>query len=347
MRTKYKRKCNFCGKEIRYPNKKELYKSEIENKKCRECKNSDFLSFESAITIVKNLKIKDQDSWSLWIKSEEGKKSKIPSNPDKFYKDKGWVSYGNWLGNDDNYKHLRNIEYIEYNLCKEYILKNFPIITNRTKWINFNKSLLPLDIPKRPDVFYKNKGWINWESFLESPISPRSKSLCLLSFKDSKEYVRKNNINSESEYYYHIESNNIKFLPLRPDVKYKEDWNGFIDFLGIKTLRKSTGEDRIEDVLKFYGLSYEREKFFASCKNKRRLPFDFYLIELNICIEYDGELHYKSQKHFGGDASLKRIQINDEIKNKWCTNNNIQLIRISYKDKWRIKEILEKKLGLN
>jgi hypothetical protein len=58
------------------------------------------------------------------------------------------------------------------------------------------------------------------------------------------------------------------------------------------------------------------------------------------------EFHYKEQKHFGGKKVLERVQINDKIKDKWCIENNILLIRISYKDKWRIRKILEKKLGL-
>ena len=341
----YERPCNFCKKLIRYPNKKEFTKSECINKKCRKCRVNSFLSFDDAKKIVNSLNIKDQDSWTLWIKSEEGKKYNIPSNPDKFYKHSGWISYSDWLGNN-SYKNLRNIKYLDYNSCKNYIMSNFPSIINRNKWIELDKLLLPINIPKRPDVFYKYSGWINWESFLNSKLSPRSKSKVIIDFNEAKDYVRKNDIRSESEYYYHIESNGILFLPLRPDHKYKNEWNGFIDFLGVKSLRKSTGEDRIEDVLNSYKIKYTREKIFDTCRNIRRLPFDFYLSELNICIEYDGEFHYKEQKHFGVKKVLERVQINDKIKDKWCIENNILLIRISYKDKWRIRNILEKKLVL-
>lgn len=230
-------------KEISHPNKKALIKAENENKKCRKCKISDFLSFVSAREIARGLNLDSQDSWQLWIGSTNGKKTNIPSNPDKFYKDNGWVSYGDWLGNI-GYKHLRNIQYIDYCSCQKYILDNFPNITNKRKWIGTDKSFMPIFIPKRPDVFYKKTGWVNWEGFLYSPLSPRSKGKILLSFNDAKAYVRNANINSESEYYHHIDINDIKFLPLRPDSKYKELWNGFVDFLGINSLRRSTG--RIE-----------------------------------------------------------------------------------------------------
>lgn len=342
----YKRKCKYCNKDVTFPNKKELSKAEELNKKCRNCKRLDFLSFDDARRIVRNLNIPNQDYWQDWIKSEEGKKYMIPSNPDIFYKNTGWISYSDWLGNN-NYRNIRKIQYLTYTNCKKYILENHPEITNKSKWISFDKSILPLNIPKRPDVLYKGTGWVNWESFLDSPLSPRSKSSLFMNFEDAKKYVRGFNIKSESEYYHHIEENNIKFLPLRPDNRYKNQWNGFIDFLGINSLRRSTGEDRIKDILDRHGISYEREKKFSGCKSKKELPFDFYIKSLNLCIEYDGELHSKPVKHFGGQSVFERIKKNDEIKNKWCQDNGINLIRISHLDKWRISKILEPILNLD
>jgi len=34
-------------------------------------------------------------------------------------------------------------------------------------------------------------------------------------------------------------------------------------------------------------IKYINQKRFKKCKNKLPLPFDFYLPDLNICIEYD------------------------------------------------------------
>lgn len=60
-----------------------------------------------------------------------------------------------------------------------------------------------------------------------------------------------------------------------------------------------------------------------------------------MCIEYDGEQHFKSIKWFGGDEALKNVKIRDNIKNKFCQDNNIKLIRISYMDdvELKLKEI--------
>ena len=60
------------------------------------------------------------------------------------------------------------------------------------------------------------------------------------------------------------------------------------------------------------------------------MPFDFYLSDLNICIEYDGIQHFKPIDYFGGDTAFILLQTNDQIKNEYCIENNIKLIRIRY-----------------
>lgn len=78
---------------------------------------------------------------------------------------------------------------------------------------------------------------------------------------------------------------------------------------------------------------------FINCRNIYPLKFDFYLSDYNLCIEYDGELHYKSIEYFGGEKTLKQTQINDKIKTNFCLNNDIKLIRIPY---WELKSINNK-----
>ena len=79
-------------------------------------------------------------------------------------------------------------------------------------------------------------------------------------------------------------------------------------------------------------INYIPQKRFKDCKDNKPLPFDFYLPILNICIEYDGEQHFKSKEHFGGEQGFLTRQKHDQIKTDYCKNNNIPLLRISYKD---------------
>jgi len=300
----------------------------------------DFLSYEDSLNIVKKLGIKNWKDWCNKYKELNLKSLKIPSNPDKVYKDKGWVSYSNWLGLS-NYKNFSNIKYLSYEDCKSYIKNNFPEIVNKGSWVKLDKSTLPIEVPKRPDYIYKDKGWVSWEAFLDSKLSPLSKSKLLMDFKSAREYVRKLKFKDQYEYYNYITTNNITFLPKRPDSAYSKKWKGYLDFLGCVSNRESIGERLIKTYLDDKNISYQREKKFKSCVNIKELPFDFYLPDYNVCIEYDGELHYRSSSIFGGDIALKRIKINDDIKTNWCIVNNIKLLRIHYLKKSKINKILD------
>ena len=85
---------------------------------------------------------------------------------------------------------------------------------------------------------------------------------------------------------------------------------------------------------------------FNDCKNKEgnsMLPFDFYLHDLNTIIEYDGEHHFKPVPYWGGEEKFKITQQNDKIKNEYCKQHNIHIIRLNYKQKKEevIQQILE------
>lgn len=91
----------------------------------------------------------------------------------------------------------------------------------------------------------------------------------------------------------------------------------------------SIGENKIYDILTENNISFVKEKRFPDCKNIKHLRFDFYLQEKNICIEYDGRQHFCNSS-WGGDEELQKRIINDQIKNQYCKDNNIRLIRIRY-----------------
>ena len=58
--------------------------------------------------------------------------------------------------------------------------------------------------------------------------------------------------------------------------------------------------------------------------------FDFY-IDNKYIIEYDGETHYRKNLHgWHTEERLLKQWERDIIKNKWCLENNIPLIRIPY-----------------
>lgn len=106
----------------------------------------------------------------------------------------------------------------------------------------------------------------------------------------------------------------------------------------------SLGELAIQKFLGVREILHEQEYGFPDCKDVRILKFDFYLPELNVCIEYDGKQHYVQVDHFGGEEEFKKVKKRDAIKDQYCKDHGIKLIRIPYTDFDRIEEILEKAL---
>ena len=99
---------------------------------------------------------------------------------------------------------------------------------------------------------------------------------------------------------------------------------------GCRKCNKSKGELKIEQTLKKYDIKYISEKTFENCYDYNKLPFDFYLPKLNICIEYQGKQHYQIIKYFGGEKEFNIRKKHDEIKYLFCIQNNISLIQIPY-----------------
>ena len=110
---------------------------------------------------------------------------------------------------------------------------------------------------------------------------------------------------------------------------------------GCPKCKSSKGEFTIEKWLLSKDIQYIKEKTFKNLIFKKHLRFDFYLPEHKMCIEYDGEQHFKPITYWGGIERYEELKLKDDIKNRFCTKNNISLLRISY------KENINKKLGDN
>ena len=110
---------------------------------------------------------------------------------------------------------------------------------------------------------------------------------------------------------------------------------------GCPKCRESKGSKIIKSILDENNIEYQQEYKFNDCRNKQELPFDFFIESINTCIEFDGIQHYKPVTIFGGDKKYEITKFNDNIKDKYCNDNNINLVRISYKEIGKIKNIIE------
>lgn len=129
----------------------------------------------------------------------------------------------------------------------------------------------------------------------------------------------------------------------RSDIKVSITCDKHGDFLqtpslhlrgsGCPKCKHSSGEKIIQNLLKKMGIHYTTQKSFYGCindKTNRPLPFDMYVPEFHTCIEFDGHHHFIPIEGWGGEEKLKETQHRDNIKNVYCKENDINLIRIPY-----------------
>lgn len=118
---------------------------------------------------------------------------------------------------------------------------------------------------------------------------------------------------------------------------------------GCPNCKKSRGETRLKKILERLQLPHEVQFTFPDCRNKRELPFDLAVLDIagqspTLLIEYDGQQHFKPVDFFGGQQEFEYRQHNDRIKDSYCKDHGIPLLRISYKQFDQIEQLVTDKL---
>lgn len=121
------------------------------------------LSFDDVKLWVKtNTEINSKSKWYEYIENND-LPNFIPNNPREVFLNKGWISWGNFLGTGRVWDNIVN--YLDYSNAKK-IIKELNIKTG-LDYKNFVKNnLIPENIPNRPERYYKKRGWVSWGDFL-------------------------------------------------------------------------------------------------------------------------------------------------------------------------------------
>lgn len=94
----------------------------------------------------------------------------------------------------------------------------------------------------------------------------------------------------------------------------------------------SSGEITIHNILKKYNINFKEQYSFDDCIDKQRLRFDFIIFTENnkLAIEFDGIQHFYPFDYYGGIEKYNDVIRKDTIKNNYCKENKIPLLRIKY-----------------
>lgn len=142
---------------------------------------------------------------------------------------------------------------------------------------------------------------------------------------------------------YSYENANYTGMEQKIEINCKKHgtfWQRAVDHyrgLGCPKCKTSKGENFIIEYLNEHNITYQFQKTFEGCKYKNKLPFDFYIPSMNLCIEYDGFQHFEAVESWGGEDELKLRRKKDRIKNNFCKKNGILLKRIKFSDDVEMK----------
>lgn len=180
-----------------------------------------------------------------------------------------------------------------------------------------------------------NKYWVDPDSFVNGG---RRCPKCYGNIRKTiKQFREEVSTLTHGEYacvskYYVNNRTNVEIKHLVCGNKYKVTPHDFVEGNRCPYCKQSKGERLVQSILEKNGVPYEIQKRFKWCRreNGSYLPFDFYLPNMNMCIEYDGIQHFKSVKYFGGKKKLLSQQDRDNFKNRCCLSKKISVIRVPY-----------------
>jgi len=186
-------------------------------------------SFVDARDFVHKLQLKNAKEWFTWTKSNV-KPEDIPANPAGVYKDKGWISWGDWLGTGSIAAYNRVYQSFEEARTFAHQLQ----LKNKEEWFTWSKTdQRPEDIPVDPFGVYKDKGWISWGDWLGTG-SVASFNRVYLPFEEARTFARKLQLQNIKEWIFWAKGETRpENIPVTPANIYKDDgWISWGDWLG-------------------------------------------------------------------------------------------------------------------
>jgi len=232
---------------------------------------SNFLSYEDARKYVRQLKLKTVNEWRVWKKNRP---KNIPCKPEIFYLNKGWKGCGDFLGtfrvsNSNNINGAR-LPFIE---ARDFVRKLK--LNSFCEWQRYKKENNIYNIPVYPEKAYK-KEWVSIDDWL----GKKEEECNMLSFEESREFVRNLKLNSMKKWEIYRKENKIKNIPSHPERTYKEKWISPEDWIGTKEKEKILSfEESREFVMK---LNFSTLKEYQEYRKKHnivnipKVPSDVY-----------------------------------------------------------------------
>jgi helicase-like protein len=191
------------------------------------------LPIKQSRPIARVLKLKSAKEY--YALSRRGKlPAGLPSDPQDYYRDKGWKGWPDWLGNGRrSYRSGWKLPYRKALAVANRLVRKYRLRTAQDWFKCFKSGKVPAGISRNPDIAYANAGWTSYQDWLDSDTRPYRIER---SFKQARTIVRKLKVDSWEAYL--RTGKRPQDIPAKPWKRYADEWKGMADWLG-KNERKS------------------------------------------------------------------------------------------------------------
>ncbi|MEO5957614.1 MAG: hypothetical protein ABIR80_00700, partial [Opitutaceae bacterium] len=197
---------------------------------------------------VHSLKLAGQMEWKAYCKrllpNLPAKPEDIPARAPRVYEGRGWISWGDWLGNGKVSAAARN--YLPYLEAREFVRSL--ALTSRSDWNRYfarkipNLAEPPTNLSRQPNRTYASTGWVGWSDWLGCEIAEtfrsRPKSNRYREFVLAREFARNLNFAGSLEWERYAKGQlpdkpaKPADIPASPKNTYRDSWKGWGDWLG-------------------------------------------------------------------------------------------------------------------
>ncbi|MBU3664401.1 MAG: hypothetical protein FGM15_00775 [Chthoniobacterales bacterium] len=204
--------------------------------------------FHMARVFARRIALKNVSEWREFCKGLHPQKGSlpadIPASPHLIYKNKGWVSFGDWLGTGTVAPRLR--QYRSFKSARAFVRKLK--LLNRTQWDNYSRGLypskgtLPDDIPANPWNTYAGNGWAGLGDWLGTGrVADQLKKY--RTFRSARAFAHGLKLKSQLQWIAFCKGRLPNKgtlpadIPATPSQTYaRKGWAGFGDWLGTGTV---------------------------------------------------------------------------------------------------------------
>jgi hypothetical protein len=200
-----------------------------------------FAPFVEAREFARSLKLSSGTEWRMFCNGQLNlstlKPDNIPVSPERTYKSKGWINWGDWLGTQTVSN--KNKSYLPYPEAAAFVAKLG--LRNQGDWKKYsagrlpNKGELPSNIPSNPHRTYAKSGWSGIRSWLglEPEATPME------SYVEARKIARTLSLRTSTEWHHYCSGKLAPAkprdtrLPYNPHQYYKgKGWVSWSDWLG-------------------------------------------------------------------------------------------------------------------